>query len=100
MGQRRSMREWVAPIRASPTAAVDSPMLVAVRVRIVEEDLREELRAAGVRHVEDRGPEPLLVRDVTDIGVFAGHVHLARPREVEVREPGDVARERRGLRDG
>ena len=69
------------------------PRLVAVRIRVVEKNLREHARILRIAHVENGRAEPLLVRDVADVGVIPGHRHLPRAGEVQVREAGDVASE-------
>src|SRR4029077_7996740 len=66
--------------------------LVAVRARIVERDRRDHARMTRIRNIDDGGAEPVLVRDVTHIGVMSRDGDLTGARHVEVREAADFVR--------
>ena len=62
----------------------DDARLVAVRVRIFDENLRDDARILRIGDVEDAGAELLLVRDVADGAVAAFNIHLAGARQIEM----------------
>jgi hypothetical protein len=53
-------------------------------------DLRHDPGLARVGNVDDRGTKLLLVREVPEISVMAGDVHLACARQLETRHALDV----------
>jgi len=69
--------------------------LLAPGSRIVETDLRHDPGLARIRYVEDRGAELRAVREMADVSVIAGDVHLTRTRQVEMPKPPDVPGKRR-----
>ena len=65
---------------------------VAVRIGLVDRELRHELRLARIGHIEDGCAEVLLVGDVADVGVVAIHRHLPGARELQSRKALHLAR--------
>src|SRR5262249_4208105 len=72
---------------------VDDARLVAVRLWVVEMDLRHDARCARVGNMEDRRSELPRVRNVADIGIVARDVNLAGARQLKACEARDTVRE-------
>ena len=65
---------------------------VAVRIGLVDRELRQKLRLARIGHIEDGCAEALLVSDVADVGVVAIHRDLPGARELQPRKALHLAR--------
>src|SRR6185503_12113055 len=64
----------------------DDASLVAVGTRVLEMVLRNDAGLPRIRHVDDRATQLRAVRDMADVGVPAGNVHLACAWQVEMPE--------------
>ena len=65
---------------------------VAVRIGLVDRELRQKLRLARIGHIEDGCAEAFFVGDVADVGVVAIHRDLPGARELQPRKALHLAR--------
>ena len=70
------------------------PHLMAVRLRIIDDDARDHDWFARIGDVNDRRTEMLRVGDVPHKSKAVADGDLARSRQIEVRDPADIVSKR------
>lgn len=66
---------------------------VAMRGRIIERDARYDPWIFGIRNIDNRGAEVLLIGNMADIGVPARDGDLSRAGQIEMTQTPHVARQ-------